>query len=135
MATMAEIREGLAANLSSIQDVQVSAYMLSAPTPPAMHIFPSEIEYDQAQQRGLDIVTMTVQAFVALGVDIAAQITLDELLAQSGVRSVKTAVEADSTLGGKVQDVHVTAATGYQPFPTKDGGAILACSWTVLVYD
>jgi hypothetical protein len=133
MATMAQIREGLAANLEAISGIQVSAYMLASPTPPALHVIPSEIAYDRAGSRGLDLVQMTVQAFVALGSDIGAQVALDELLAPSGARSVKAALEASPTLGGAVQDVWVSAMSGYNVVTIPDRGQMLSADWTVQV--
>lgn len=132
-ATMAEIREGIAANLSAIEGVQVSAYMLAAPSPPAMHVIPSAIAYDRSFQRGMDEVALTVQAFVALGLDQGAQMALDELLAPSGARSVKAAVESDRTLGGKVQDVWVSAMTAYSVVTIPDRGQMLSADWSVNV--
>lgn len=132
-ATMAEIRAGLVTNLSAVSGVQWSPYLLSSPTPPAGHVIPSEIAYDRTMHRGMDEVRMTVQAFVALGLDRAAQMALDELLAPSGSRSVKTALEADRTLGGKVQDVWVSGMTGYTLVTIPDRGQMLSAEWTVIV--
>lgn len=133
-ATMAQIREGLAANLSSISGVQVSAYMLAAPTPPAIHIIPATIAYDRAGSRGLDQVTMTVQAFLTLGLDQAAQMKLDELIAPTGARSIKTALESDSTLGGTAQDVWVSAMSDYAVVTLPDRGQMLSAEWQVTVF-
>lgn len=130
---MAQIREGLAANLASISGVQVSAYMLASPTPPAIHVVPSRIAYDKAMARGTDEVTMTVQAYVALGLDRSAQSALDELLAPSGSRSVKTAIEADRTLGGVVQHVWVSEMSGYNVVSVPERGQMLSADWTVVV--
>lgn len=132
-ATMAEIREGLAANLSAIEGIQVSPYMLGSPTPPAIHVIPSSIAYDRAMHRGMDEVTMTVQAFVALGLDQGAQMALDELLAPTGSRSVKTAIETDRTLGGKVQHVQVDEMSGYNAVTIVDRGQMLSADWSVTV--
>jgi hypothetical protein len=62
--TLTQIREGIAANLAVLDGCQVSAYMLSNPTPPAVHVYPAEVDYDLAMGRGLDQWTFTVQAFV-----------------------------------------------------------------------
>jgi len=126
MATITQIREGLAANLAALNGFQVSAYTLSNPTPPAIQVLPGEITYDLAMHRGLDEVVMLVQAFVALSSDIGSQKRLDELLDPTGADSLKTAVESDKTLGGLVGSVHVTDATGYR---TAQGanGPILLC--------
>jgi hypothetical protein len=132
-ATMAEIRQGIANNLASLEGVQVSPYMLANSTLPAIHIFPSAVSYDQAMHRGVDAQTMTVQAMVAFGSDQGAQVTLDELLAPSGSRSVKAAIESDKTLGGKVQDVWVQEAGNYVITALPESRQILSVNWTVLV--
>lgn len=139
-ATIAQIRAGLAANLGSIPDVQVSAYMLGSPTPPTIWLRPDQTIYDEAMQRGLDCVHITITAFVGLVADQGAQILLDTLLAPTGASSVKTAAESDKTLGGTVQDLRVTQHNGYQVFADPNigrgtgHGQYLAADWTVEVY-
>jgi hypothetical protein len=132
MATITQIREGLAANLAALAGFQVSAYMLANPTPPAVQIIPGEVTYDLAMHRGLDEITMLVQAFVALSSDIGAQKRLDALLDPTGSNSLKTVVESDRTLGGIVGGLQVTNVTGYR---TAQGanGPILLCEWSVTV--
>lgn len=132
--TIAELRAGLATNLGTIADVQVSAYMLSSPTPPAAHVFPEEVTYDKAMQRGLDLYTFTVQMFVGLVSDIGAQKKLDTFLAPTGATSVKAAIEADRTLGGKCDDLRVTTATGYKVYQLAgQTGAVLGAEWSVTI--
>jgi hypothetical protein len=134
VATIAQIREGLAANLSTISGIQISAYLLASPTPPAIHVVPSSIAYDRTFARGIDRVEMTVQAFVGMGLDQGAQIALDELLAPTGARSVKTAIEADKTLGGVVQDVWVSAMSGYNVVIVQGGQQqMLSADWAIQV--
>jgi hypothetical protein len=132
VATITQIREGLATNLATISGFQVSAYVLANPTPPAIQIMPGDITYDLALRRGLDEITMTVQAFVAFTADIGSQAKLDELLEPTGADSLKTAVEADRTLGGLVGDVHVLDASGYR-VAQGTNGPVLMCEWTVQV--
>ena len=77
---------------------------------------------------------MTVQAFVGMGLDQGAQRVLDELLAPTGARSVKTAIEADKTLGGVVKDVWVSAMTGYNVVLLSGGQQqVFSADWSVQV--
>lgn len=131
--TLAEIREGIAANLAVLTGCQVSAYMLSNPTPPTIHVYPTDVEYDLAMGRGLDKWKLTVQAFVGLSTDIGAQAKLDEFLAPSGSQSVKAAIEADRTLGGSVADATAVSCTGYRVYVREGGGPVLGAEWLVEV--
>lgn len=129
-----DIREGIAANLATIPDVQVSAYMKSSPTPPTIQVFPDEIEYDEADDA--DLLNFTVQAFVGNVGDKATQQRLDKMLARWGAYSVKTAIESDTTLGGAAQTLRVTKCTGYQVYQLASvpNAAVMGAQWTVEVY-
>jgi len=131
---MTQIREGLATNLSAIPNIQASAYMPIAPTPPTVYVFPARIQYEQAMHGGLVEYTFTVQAFVALGLDQGAQMRLDQMLTISGVSSVKASLESDKTLGGLVSDVWVSEMSTYRlvELPGVDG-KVLQADWVVLV--
>lgn len=133
MADLTSIREGLAANLSALKDVQVSPYMLANPQPPSAHVFPADISYDQAMVRGVDQWTFTVQAFVGLIDAKGAQVKLDALLAPSGSQSVKQLLEVDRTLAGVVADLHVTGCSGYRVYPRDPNPPVLGAEWTVSV--
>ena len=134
MADIATIREGLARNLERIRNVQVSAYMLASPVPPAIHIFPASIDYDRAMARGLDVVNFTVEALVAFGLDQGGQIRLDQLMAPTGLQSVKESLETDPTLGQMVQDLRVERMSSYRvvTIPNQNDQA-LAATWLVAV--
>ena len=132
--TVTQIREGLATNLSTIPNVQISAYMLVSPVPPVVHVFPAGVEYDRGMHRGLDILTFTVEAFIAMGLDVGAQMRLDGMLSPTGTLSVKTAVESDRTLGGLVSDTWVERVSGYRlvELPEMEQKA-LSADWLVRV--
>lgn len=132
MADLAAIRAGIARNLSVIPDLQVSAYMLANPTPPCVQVIPGDTDFDLSMHRGLDEITMRVVVTVGLVADIGAQVSLDEYLDGSGPRSIKQAVESDSTLGGVVADASVTTATGPKVLASEQGG-VLFSEWTVQV--
>lgn len=145
MSSLAAIRAGLAANLSTLkttyQDMQISAYMLSNPTLPTIWVKPTPgnvTEYHQTFQTmsnpdGQVTWSLTVQAFVAAGGDIAAQMVLDELLDTSGPHSVKAAIEADKTLGGAAEDTVVRSCISYQEYQRADGTLALGAEWIVEV--
>ena len=105
--------------------------MLSAPTPPCMYVVPDAIEFDRAMQRGYDADRFRIVALAGSSSDIGAQKKLDELLARTGTTSLKVAVEADRTLGGVVDDLRVTNASGYRTYAHQSGQVHLGCEWTI----
>lgn len=133
MATLRQIREGLAANLASIPNLQQSAYMLSNPTPPSAEVVPGEVVYDQAFVRGHDVWMMKVRVMAGAVTDRGCQARLDRFLAPSGPDSVKAALESDPTLGGTVDDLHVQRSSGYQLMGRDGGGPVLSAEWDVEV--
>jgi hypothetical protein len=136
VATLEQIREALAAAVrTAMPDRQVSAYMLSNPTPPAVHLYPSNIDYHKAFGNGLEPLTFEVQAFVAAASgDIGSQKNLDRFLDPGSPTSLKAALESDVTLGGLVNDLIVRSASGYRQFVTQDRGYMLGCTWTLDIY-
>jgi hypothetical protein len=132
MATLAQLREGLAANLRTISsDVQVSPYVLAKPTPPAIDILPARVEYHRTFGNGLEHHTFLVQAYVASGLDEAAQRRLDEFV-DSGV--IRQALESDQTLGGIAQSLVVQELTEYGRV-VVDNTEMMTARFQVLVYD
>lgn len=140
-ATVAQMRAGLAANLSTISDVQVSAYILGQPTFPTIWVIPHETDYDETMGRGLDLFKFTVQAMAGLIADQGSQMVLDQMLDPTDAMSVKTAIESDRTLGGTVETLRVVRQSGYQIYewPKIRGmsyshGQLIAAEWEVDVY-
>jgi hypothetical protein len=140
VAILSDIRDGLAVNLSGISGLQVPdrGFILANPTPPAAEIIPGGpagvIEYDLAFQRGLDKIPFTVRVYVSLTSDIGSQATLDEYIEPSGSRSVKEALESDTTLGGAANDLRVTSCSGPQQFIREGKPPVLGAEWHVDVY-
>lgn len=129
------MRQALAQVLTDgIDELQVKPYMLTNPSPPSAHLWPSgPVDFDATMQRGADEWLFTLQVFVAEGVSESSQVRLDEYLEPFGPRSVKAVLEADETLGGLVDDVTVTEASGYRRYLTEGRGPVLGCEWTVKV--
>jgi hypothetical protein len=138
MATLAEIRAGIAANLAAVfgVTVQTNAYALGNPTPPTIEVIgPEDVEYDQSMARGLDMWTLKVRGLVGDAADQGAQVNLDLWIAGSGADSVKTAIEADKTLGGKVESLWVESCTGYQLYQLPNNISVLGAEWSVVVFN
>lgn len=136
MSDLGTIREAIAAALEPVgQDVQVSAYLLATPTPPTIQVLPGPQDYDQAFARGLDRRTFTIQGFVPVNESDETQKLLDELMAPTGPRSVKTLIEADQTLGGAIGGLQVTSDSGYTMQQHPSGFWTLLCEWTVVVWN
>jgi hypothetical protein len=128
MADLTAMRAGLAANLATLTDIQVSGYMLANPTPPCIHLYPDETDYDLAFRHGLDRWIFKVQAFAGLTSDIGAQVKLDGF-----VPVAKTALEVDQTLAGAASSVQVTSFSGYRIYVLEGRPPLLGCEWRVEV--
>jgi hypothetical protein len=135
-ATPAEMREGIRATLAAAfePDVQVSAYRLDLPQSACMQVIGSdEVEYDQALGRGLDNWTFQVQALAGSPISQVAQQLLDTWKHGAGATSVKTVLEANQTLSGKVQGLRVERASGDQIYSNQGAPEMLGCLFTVFV--
>jgi hypothetical protein len=137
VASLADIRAGLAANLSTIKGVQISAYQMANPTPPCLQVMgPSEADgvvFDRAFAHGHHNWNIEVLALVALTSDIGSQVLLDEMIETTGASSVKEAIETDPTLGGACQTLDVTTLGGYSPYTIEGRGPMIGARWNVLV--
>lgn len=138
MTALADIRAGLAANLSAaITDAQITGYLMSSPTPPCFEIEPLSVAYDKAMGRGHDEWRLTVRGIVSVTSDIGAQKRLDRWLKSSGGESVKAALESDRTLGGVCDDLRVEdiPEPAYRHYASQSapGANYLGAEWTVLV--
>jgi hypothetical protein len=133
MAGIQQLRTGIANNLAAaLTNIQVSPYLLDNPTPPACHVVPGPVTYDQAMQRGVDTLEFRVQLFVGSVADIGAQKLLDQYMDGSGGQSVKQAVQSDPTLGGAAFNCSVVSHTGLQQY-VRGESRLLMCEWVVTV--
>lgn len=133
MATLSDIRSGIATNLGTISGLRTAAFVPDEPKPPIAIVFPENITFDTAFGRGLDTFTFTVQVIVSKVSDRNAQANLDGYCNPSGASSVKAAIESDKTLGGLVQDLRVTEARDYRA-ATINENTYLTVTFAVTVY-
>jgi hypothetical protein len=111
MSSVTEIRDALAEALSAIVGLRVSNVMIDAPRPPQAIIMPLRVDYDLNARRGADEYQFVVTLMVGRADSRSAQNELDPYIVGEG--SVKAAIEADRTLGGKVNTCRVTEMRNY----------------------
>ena len=133
MASISDMREGLAVNLRTITGLRAVATVPDNPTPPIAIIYPQNIEYDESFQRGLQTYTFRVVVIVGRADERSAQNRLDAFVASTGANSIKLAIEKDKTLGGKVFDTRVTAMTNYGSLDISEV-TYLSAEFTVILY-
>lgn len=120
MATFNELRQGLATRLATISGLRVSATIPDQPNPPQAVIFPNRVLYDTTFRRGEDEYEFVILVILGRVSERTAQTSLDAYCNPSGATSVKQAVEAEATLGGKAFDCRVTEMRGQSSLTIGD---------------
>ncbi|UBU11606.1 hypothetical protein [Nonomuraea gerenzanensis] len=120
MASLAQLREGLAVRLRTIPVLTVHPQVPESITPPVAVITPGFegepcIRFDSTMARGADDFLFTVTLLVSMADDRSGQEELDAYLDGTGDRSIKAVIEADPSLGDLVHFAHVREARNYGP--------------------
>lgn len=111
MASVSDLRQGLATRLATIPGLRAAATAPDAPRPPQAIVMPDRIDYDLSMARGADRFFFTIILLVSRADDRAAQNNLDAYI--TGPSSIKAAIEGDRTLGGKADTCRVTQMRNY----------------------
>jgi hypothetical protein len=134
MATVSELRTGIANNLAAITGLRTTATVPDTINPPIAVVMPNTITYDTAFARsGGDEYEFLVMVIVGRVEERTAQNRLDAYCSGSGAESVKTAIERDKTLGGKAFDCRVTSLRNYQQLTVGDS-TFLSAEFVVQVF-
>jgi hypothetical protein len=106
--TIANMRAGIAKNMrDNIPGLRVAETIPDQPNPPMAVISLETVNYDQTFQRGMTEYIFTVSVLAGRVSERTAQARLDSYI-DPGSATVKTAIESDKSLGGKVFDVRVS---------------------------
>jgi hypothetical protein len=106
--SIADMRAGIAKNIrDNIPGLRVAETIPDQPNPPIAVISLETVNYDQTFQRGMTEYTFTVSVLAGRVSERNAQSRLDAYI-DPGSATIKTAIETDKSLGGKVFDVRVT---------------------------
>ena len=108
MSRFADIRQGLAGALSTIPNLRTYDYLPDNPAAPCALVAPRTVTFDSVFVRGADSFTFDVMILVRRASERSGQDELDGYCDSTGAQSVKTAIEADPTLGGRIDSCQVT---------------------------
>jgi hypothetical protein len=134
MASISDLRTGLATNLATIAGLRTSATVPDSINPPIAVVMPSTITYDTAFARtGGDEFEFVVMVIVGRVDERTAQNRLDDYCSGTGANSIKTAIERDKTLGGKAFSLRVTSLRNYNQLTVGDI-TYLSAEFVVQVY-
>lgn len=113
MASITELRTGLAVNLATISGLRTSATIPDNPNPPIAIVMFDRVEYHQSYKNGMSNYSFSVQVIVGRVDERNAQRSLDGYCSSTGASSVLLAIESDKTLGGKAFDCVVSEMSNY----------------------
>lgn len=113
MATLSEIREGLATNLATISGLRTANYLPAVVNPPVAVVSPDGIEYHKAFANGFNTYNFTITVIVGQADSRTAQSLIDAYCSPSGASSIKSAIESNRTLSGQVYDLMVSDMRNY----------------------
>lgn len=133
MASLTDLRVGLATNLATITGLRTAATIPDNPNPPIAIISPDSITYDSVYGRGMQEYRFSVSVLVGLVAERSNQNKIDAYCSSTGSSSIKLAIESDKSLGGKAFDVRVTDMRAYASVTVGDV-KYLAAEFTVLCY-
>lgn len=133
MASLSQLREGIATNLRTISGLRAIATIPDNPNPPLAIIYPQNMEYDDSFNRGLTTYTFRLVVVVGRVDERSAQNKLDAFVSSTGASSIKLAVESDKTLGGAAFDTRVSAMTNYGSIDISEV-TYLSAEFTILCY-
>lgn len=113
MATLSELRTGIAENLATISGLRVSSFVPDNPNPPMAIVTPQNIEYHKSFNNGFNTYNFVISVFVGRVSDRVSQNSLDAYCNPTGSSSIKSAIESDRTLSGRCFDLVVSEMRNY----------------------
>lgn len=110
MGSVLDVRAGLQTALGTIDGLRVAAGFDLVTVPAAM-VGEVEVDYDRTFGRGLDEMLFKIRVYASRASDRGGMERIDGYL--EGAASVKSALEADVTLGGACSTLRVERVEGY----------------------
>jgi hypothetical protein len=133
MASITDLRAGLATNLGTIPGLRTTTETPDTVSPPIAIINVANVSFDKTGSRGLDEYNFVITCVVGRVGERTAQRLLDSYVSSTGASSVKLAIESDRTLGGSCDTLRVTDMRNYGSIVIGEV-TYLAAEFNVVVY-
>lgn len=130
MASITDLRAGIAANLATIAGLRTSAEMPDNPNPPVAVVSISDVDYDLDFNRGMSQYNFDVTVIVGRADERTAQRKLDAFCSSTGTDSIKLAIESNRNLSGVAYDTRVSGLRSYGSITVNDT-TYMAAEFTV----
>lgn len=126
MASISELRAGIATNLATITGLRTGATIPENVNPPFAIVAPSSMTYHMAMRNGMTTYNFVITLVVSRADARSGQNALDAFCSSTGSSSIRSAVESDRTLGGKAFDCVVTQMRNYGSLAIGDNTYLAA---------
>lgn len=119
-ASISSAAEGLRLALATIPGLRTFAYQPEQIQPPVGYVLLERVEFHRAMSGGNVVQQWQVGVITGRWTDQRAHAALDGYLSFSGASSVRAAIEADKTLGGRISTLIVAAGASIAPLSVAD---------------
>ena len=106
-ATISQVATGLQTRLATISGLRTFSYQPEQENPPFAYPEINSVDYHRAFSGGDVVMNWTIYVIVGRWLDRTAHAALDDYLSYSGAKSIRAAIEGDTTLGGVCQTLIV----------------------------
>lgn len=106
-ATISQVAQGLADRLTTISGLRSYTFQPEQLNPPFAYPQINSVNYHRAFGGGDVVMDWTIHVVVGRWTDRTAHALLDDFLSYSGSKSIRAAIEGDTTLGGVCQTLIV----------------------------
>jgi hypothetical protein len=121
MSMIIDVMSGIATALRTVSGLRVEESFEGDINPPVAVVgIPTVTTYHSSMARGHFELEPTITVFTSQVVNRVGQEKLAAYADPSGATSIRAAIEADKTLGGKVSDAHVI---GFRPLDLEEYSA------------
>lgn len=119
--------------LTGVDDLQAEPLMMWNPTPPAIDIYPGDPFFTDVAYGQVSELNFVIRARVATPDREGAQELLLSLMDPESPNAIRSALYADPTLDGTVENSYCGPPTEWGFFTDPGGSALLGCTWLLTV--
>lgn len=132
-ATVSQVAEGIKTRLSTINGLRTFSFQPEQLNPPIAFPSLSSIIYHKAFGGGNVQMVFIIRVVVGRYLDRTAHALLDDFLSFSGAKSIRAALEGDTTLGGVASTLVVSSSADVSSL-SQDGAEFLEIQTTITVH-